>query len=107
MNDTERPAIMDNITTIQLKRHDFFYQHAHDLHAFELIQDHDLQTGRLVDRLRAGVFGEVIGIHIADDLITRDGLIDVAKLHPIARLGYQDYTEVTGDTCFTMNRPEP
>lgn len=53
------------------------------------------------------VFGEVIGIHIADDLITRDGLIDVAKLHPIARLGYQDYTEVTGDTCFTMNRPEP
>ena len=51
------------------------------------------------------VFGEVIGIHIADDLIMENGQIDIAKLHPIARMGYQDYTEVTGDTVFTMERP--
>lgn len=52
------------------------------------------------------VFGEVVGVHIADELIMPSGLIDVAKLHPISRLGYQDYAQVTGDTCFTMDRPE-
>lgn len=51
------------------------------------------------------VFGEVIGIHIADDLIMENGQIDIGKLHPIARMGYQDYTEVTAETVFTMNRP--
>jgi flavin reductase (DIM6/NTAB) family NADH-FMN oxidoreductase RutF len=52
------------------------------------------------------VFGEVIGVHIRDDLITADGLIDVGKLRPIARLGYNDYTVVNPDTIFTMIRPE-
>lgn len=51
------------------------------------------------------VFGEVIGVHIADDLIMENGRIDIAKLHPVARMGYQDYTEVTGETVFTMERP--
>lgn len=52
------------------------------------------------------VFGEAIGIHIADELIMDNGQIDISKLHPIARMGYQDYTEVTGETVFTMERPE-
>ena len=52
------------------------------------------------------VFGEVIGVHIRDEYITRDGLIDVAKLRPIARLGYQDYAVVNPDTIFTMVRPD-
>jgi len=52
------------------------------------------------------VFGEVIGIHIRDDMITAEGLIDVGKLRPIARLGYNDYTVVNPDTIFTMIRPE-
>ena len=51
------------------------------------------------------VLGEVIGIHIRDDLITKEGLIDVARMRPIGRLGYNDYTEVSGDSCFTMIRP--
>lgn len=51
------------------------------------------------------VFGEVIGIHIDDEFILPSGQIDIAKLHPIGRMGYQDYTEVTGDTEFTMERP--
>jgi len=51
------------------------------------------------------VFGEVIGVHIADELIMENGRIDIAKLHPVARMGYQDYTEVTGETVFTMERP--
>ena len=51
------------------------------------------------------IFGEVIGVHIADDLITEEGRIDIGRLHPIARMGYQDYTEVTADTVFTLERP--
>ncbi|MFM1887160.1 MAG: hypothetical protein RL026_2317 [Pseudomonadota bacterium] len=40
------------------------------------------------------VFGEVIGIHIADDFLTPDGRIDVLKARPLARMGYHDYTSV-------------
>ncbi len=52
------------------------------------------------------IFGEVIGIHIRDDMITEDGRIDVGKMRPIARLGYNDYAVVTPETIFTMERPE-
>ena len=38
------------------------------------------------------VFGQVIGIHIKDEFITDDGIIDVLKMKVIARLGYNDYT---------------
>jgi flavin reductase (DIM6/NTAB) family NADH-FMN oxidoreductase RutF len=51
------------------------------------------------------VLGEVIGIHIRDEMITAEGLIDVARMRPIGRLGYNDYTEVSGDSSFTMIRP--
>ena len=51
------------------------------------------------------LFGEVIGVHIADDLINEEGKINIDKLHPIARMGYQDYTEVTAETVFTLERP--
>jgi len=36
------------------------------------------------------IFGHVIGIHIADDVLT-DGLVDLKKVNPLARLGYKDY----------------
>ena len=39
-------------------------------------------------------------------MITAEGLIDVGKLRPIARLGYNDYTVVNPETIFTMIRPE-
>ena len=48
------------------------------------------------------VFGQVIGIHIDESIIT-DGMIDMTKFKPIARLGYMDYTVV--DNVFTMARP--
>ncbi|MBM89678.1 MAG: flavin reductase [Gammaproteobacteria bacterium] len=51
------------------------------------------------------LFGEVIGIHINDDVITDKGLIDVAKIMPIGRLGYNDYTKVDKETSFTLDRP--
>ena len=48
------------------------------------------------------IFGEVVGIHIADDMI-QDGRIDSLKHRPIARMGYSEYTSV--DSRFSMRRP--
>lgn len=52
------------------------------------------------------VFGEVVGIHIADEFITDEGLVDVARMMPIGRLGYNDYTRIDADSLFTLVRPE-
>ncbi|MBW3098224.1 flavin reductase family protein [Pseudohoeflea coraliihabitans] len=49
------------------------------------------------------VFGEVVGVHIRDDVLT-DGLVDMAKAAPVARLGYMDYS-VTAET-FSKRRPK-
>jgi flavin reductase (DIM6/NTAB) family NADH-FMN oxidoreductase RutF len=45
----------------------------------------------------------VIGVHIRDDALTAEGKLDVARIKPLARLGYFDYTYV--DHVFTM-RPD-
>jgi flavin reductase (DIM6/NTAB) family NADH-FMN oxidoreductase RutF len=47
------------------------------------------------------VIGEVVNIHIDDGVIV-DGMIDVRRIRPIARLGYMDYCVV--DDFFTMLR---
>ena len=49
------------------------------------------------------VLGHVIGVHIRDDVLT-DGLVDITKIRPVARLGYMDYTVVNDG--FTMLRPD-
>jgi flavin reductase (DIM6/NTAB) family NADH-FMN oxidoreductase RutF len=49
------------------------------------------------------VLGEVVGIHVADEAIA-DGRVDVLRLDPIARLGYDQYTRVTD--VFAMTRPD-
>ena len=46
------------------------------------------------------VFGQVIGIHIKDEFITDDGIVDTLKMKVIARLGYNDYTLV--DKTFSI-----
>lgn len=48
------------------------------------------------------VIGEVVNVHI-DDAVIVDGMIDMARIRPIARLGYRgDYTVV--DDIFEMKR---
>ena len=49
------------------------------------------------------VIGKVLAIHISDDVLTADGLIDVLKIRPIARLGYYDYTSI--ESVFRMEIP--
>jgi flavin reductase (DIM6/NTAB) family NADH-FMN oxidoreductase RutF len=49
------------------------------------------------------VIGEVVGIHISDDVLT-NGMVDIAKVRPISRLGYLDYA-VTSES-FSMVMPD-
>jgi hypothetical protein len=58
--------------------------------------------GNAVRRLL--VIGQVVGVHIADELI-EDGIVDITRARPIARLGYRDYAVV--EKVFQMTRPEP
>jgi flavin reductase (DIM6/NTAB) family NADH-FMN oxidoreductase RutF len=56
--------------------------------------------GNSPDQVHHVVIGRVAGVHIRDDVLTRDGKLDVLKIRPIARLGYFDYTTV--HSMFTM-----
>ncbi len=54
------------------------------------------------DQRNIVILGEVIGIHISDDVIV-DGMVSYERMQPIGRLGYMDYVRVT-DT-FAIMRP--
>lgn len=62
----------------------------------ELLKPPDGDSSNLV------IFGEVIGIHINDDILN-DGMVDMEKADVIGRLGYMDYVRVSD--IFTMHRP--
>jgi flavin reductase (DIM6/NTAB) family NADH-FMN oxidoreductase RutF len=49
------------------------------------------------------VIGEVVGIHIAESIL-KDGMVDMDKFRPLARLGYWQYTVV--NNAFWMEPPE-
>ena len=56
----------------------------------------------LEGRSNFAVFGQVVGVHIRDNVLV-DGMIDVTKYLPLARLGYRDYAYI--DRPFTLKRP--
>lgn len=49
------------------------------------------------------VIGEVIGVHLREDCVV-DGIFDVTRYEPLARLGYRDYAKVSEK--FTLARPD-
>ena len=49
------------------------------------------------------IFGRVVAVHIADEVIDVNGMVDVLKIQPLARMGYFDYTFV--DNKFQMVIP--
>ena len=53
------------------------------------------------------VFGVVVGVHIADDAITEDGIFDVARYKPLSRLGYKDYAWTDESVVFQMEKRTP
>jgi flavin reductase (DIM6/NTAB) family NADH-FMN oxidoreductase RutF len=69
----------------------------------------ECRTWKLVELLAASpeernvmVIGEVIGVHIAGELLI-DGIVDVTRARPIARLGYLDYSAL--EEVFQLRRP--
>ena len=48
------------------------------------------------------VLGEVTGIHLRDDCLI-DGVFDVTRFRPAARLGYHDYAVI--ERVFSLHRP--
>jgi flavin reductase (DIM6/NTAB) family NADH-FMN oxidoreductase RutF len=61
---------------------------------------------RPADGSRANVvIGQVVGIHVADEAIS-DGIIDVKKINPLARLGYLDYATLDLDNMFSLRPPD-
>jgi flavin reductase (DIM6/NTAB) family NADH-FMN oxidoreductase RutF len=49
------------------------------------------------------VIGRVVAIQI-DDRFIKDGRVDTAAMHPIARMGYSEYATV--ETAWRMRRPD-
>jgi len=49
------------------------------------------------------ILGEIVGIHVSEEIVV-DGKIDVRRLRPVARLGYDEYAVI--DDVFTMPRPD-
>ena len=56
----------------------------------------------LQDSVNRMIIGHVLGVHIRDEVLS-DGLIDLDRIQPLARLGYMNYTAV--DNVFVMRRP--
>lgn len=50
------------------------------------------------------IIAEVIGIHIADDVLLPDDKIDICKIRPVARLGYFDFTVI--EKSFELSPPK-
>ena len=67
----------------------------------ELFQEIKLPC-TLKNSINTTIIGKVLGIHIKEEVLT-DGIIDLSKIKPLARLGYNQYTCV--DKIFTMKRP--
>ena len=58
----------------------------------------DIEGGR-----NAICLGRVVGVHIRDEFLT-NGKVDIARIKPLARLGYQDYT--VAEKVLTLSRPK-
>lgn len=56
----------------------------------------------LPDSINRMIIGRVLGVHI-DDAVLVDGLVDLTRIKPLARLGYMQYTAV--EDLFAMARP--
>ena len=71
------------------------------LHEIVNLPGHDAMS------THSAVFGVVVGVHIADDAITGDGIFDVARYKPLSRLGYKDYAWTDESVIFQMEKRAP
>lgn len=73
---------------------------AMEARVLDIVQLHNLD-GEKVRRFL--VLGQVVGIYVEDRYL-EDGIVQTAKMRPIARCGYQDYAVV--EEVFSLKRPE-
>lgn len=50
------------------------------------------------------IIAEVVAVHLRDDCLTDEGLFDVTRYRPLARLGYLDFASVA--EVFALRRPK-
>ena len=67
----------------------------------ELYQEIELPS-TLEESINVTIIASVLGVHIRDEVLV-DGMIDLGKINPLARLGYLQYTSVRD--IFAMTRP--
>ncbi len=51
------------------------------------------------------VIGEVLHLHVRDDVLGDDGFPDTAKVHPAARMGRNEWAHITPANTFPLDRP--
>jgi len=51
------------------------------------------------------VIGEVLHLHVRDEVLAADGYPDTALVHPVARMGRNEWAEVTPEVIFQLDRP--
>ena len=71
-----------------------------------LYHDTVILPGNEPESVHHVMVGKVIGVHIKDEFITEQGLVDILKIRPLARLGYKDYTTVDSKLSMAKRSPE-
>lgn len=51
------------------------------------------------------VIGEMLLLHVSDDVIAADGLPDTAMINPAARMGRNEWAQVGAENIFALDRP--
>ena len=51
------------------------------------------------------VIGEIVALHVSPSVLGADGLPDVGRLDLVARLGRQEWSELSPEAVFTLARP--
>jgi flavin reductase (DIM6/NTAB) family NADH-FMN oxidoreductase RutF len=51
------------------------------------------------------VIGEVLHLHVRDEMLAADGYPDTAKVHPAARMGRDEWAHITPEVTFRLTRP--
>ncbi len=52
------------------------------------------------------ILGEILKVHVRDDILNEKGYVDTRKLEIVGRLGGADYCIITKENTFTLKRPD-
>ncbi len=52
------------------------------------------------------IFGEILNIHVKDDILNNKGYIDTTKLKIVGRLGGANYCLITKENTFQLKKPD-